>query len=153
MVSIPILHFNDVYRVQPFKFIPSSKETIDVTQWLAMLDDVRDSWPSRDDGKRDGLVLFSGDIFAPSTESSVTRGSHMVRMLCQMIHWPGVATDVHYPLRRIGSSRQRDSPGCFSHGSVTISTSVSLYLTFDLGNHDFDFGETSPIHFTLNVVI
>ncbi|KAI0085451.1 Metallo-dependent phosphatase [Irpex rosettiformis] len=78
MTSIPILHFNDVYRVQPFKFTPTSKETIDVTQWLAMLDDVRESWPSRDDGKRDGLVLFSGDIFAPSTESSVTRGSHMV---------------------------------------------------------------------------
>ncbi|KAI0818817.1 Metallo-dependent phosphatase [Irpex lacteus] len=78
MVSLPILHFNDVYRVQPFKVSPSSKDTIDVTQWLAMLDDVRDSWPSREDGKREGLVLFSGDIFAPSTESSVTRGSHMV---------------------------------------------------------------------------
>ena len=30
-------------------------------------------------GKREGLVLFSGDLFSPSTESSVTRGSHMVR--------------------------------------------------------------------------
>ncbi|KAI0683632.1 Metallo-dependent phosphatase [Cytidiella melzeri] len=78
MVYLPLLHFNDVYRVQPFKVSPSSGDTIDVTQWAAMLDDVRNSWAQREDGKRDGLVLFSGDIFAPSTESSVTRGSHMV---------------------------------------------------------------------------
>lgn len=78
MVALPILHFNDVYRVQPFKVSPSSPETIDVTQWAAMLDGIRDSWRLREDGKREGLVLFSGDIFAPSTESSVTRGSHMV---------------------------------------------------------------------------
>ena len=47
----------------------------------AMLDDVRDSWPQRPDGKRDGLVLFSGDVFSPSVESSVTRGSHMVPVM------------------------------------------------------------------------
>ncbi|CCM02861.1 uncharacterized protein FIBRA_04973 [Fibroporia radiculosa] len=81
MSSLSILHFNDVYRVQPFKLSPNSPETIDVTQWAAMLDDVRDQWPMRVDGKRDGLVLFSGDIFSPSMESSVTRGSHMVPVL------------------------------------------------------------------------
>ncbi|KAK7693184.1 hypothetical protein QCA50_002750 [Cerrena zonata] len=81
MVSLPILHFNDVYRVQPFKFIPTSPETIDVTQFAAMLDDIRDQWPNRDDGKKEGLVLFSGDVFAPSVESSVTRGSHMVPVM------------------------------------------------------------------------
>lgn len=79
MVSIPILHFNDVYRVQPFKYVPTSPETIDVTQFAAMLDELREQWSDRDDGKKDGLVLFSGDVFAPSVESSVTRGSHMVR--------------------------------------------------------------------------
>ncbi|KAJ3522883.1 hypothetical protein NM688_g8808 [Phlebia brevispora] len=81
MISLPILHFNDVYRVQPFKASPSATGTIDVTQWAAMLEDVRDTWPQREDGKRDGLALFSGDVFAPSTESSVTRGSHMVPVL------------------------------------------------------------------------
>ena len=79
MVTLPVLHFNDVYRVQPFKPAPSAEGTIDVTQWAAMLDDIRDSWAERPDGKREGLVLFSGDVFSPSTESSVTRGSHMVR--------------------------------------------------------------------------
>jgi 2',3'-cyclic-nucleotide 2'-phosphodiesterase (5'-nucleotidase family) len=31
--------------------------------------------------KRDGLLLFAGDVFNPSVESSVTRGSHMVPVL------------------------------------------------------------------------
>ncbi|KAH8107148.1 Metallo-dependent phosphatase [Cristinia sonorae] len=84
MVSLPILHFNDVYRVQPFKLTPSSKGTIDVTQFAAMLNDARDQWPERPDGHRDGLVLFSGDVFSPSTESSVTRGSHMVPVMNEL---------------------------------------------------------------------
>lgn len=79
--KLPIIHFNDVYRVQPFKVDPKSSETIDVTQFAAMLDDVRDSWAQRQDGARDGLVLFSGDVFSPSVESSVSRGSHMVSVL------------------------------------------------------------------------
>ncbi len=81
MSTLNIAHFNDVYRVQPFKLSPKSPETIDVTQWAAMLDDVREKWPERPDGKRDGLVLFSGDVFSPSVESSVTRGSHMVPVM------------------------------------------------------------------------
>lgn len=81
MATLNLLHFNDVYRVQPFKLKPKSPETIDVTQWTSMLDSVRDQWPLRPDGKRDGLVLFSGDVFSPSVESSVTRGSHMVPVM------------------------------------------------------------------------
>ena len=82
MISLPVLHFNDVYRVQPFKLSSHSPETIDVTQWAAMAEDIYNSWPERADGRREGLFLFSGDVFAPSTESSVTRGSHMVRAKC-----------------------------------------------------------------------
>ena len=51
-----------------------------LTQQVQFLDDIRAQWPLRDDGKRDGLTLFSGDVFAPSVDSSVTRGSHMVRL-------------------------------------------------------------------------
>lgn len=79
MTTLRILHFNDVYRVQPFKLRASAPETIDVTQFAHMLDTLRQAWPDREDGKKDGLVLFSGDVFSPSVESSVTRGSHMVR--------------------------------------------------------------------------
>lgn len=76
-VEVPILHFNDVYRVNPQKI--KGGATIDVTQFAYMLNTLREAWPMRAaDGKRDGLVLFSGDLFAPSVESSVTRGSHMV---------------------------------------------------------------------------
>jgi hypothetical protein len=76
--TIPILHFNDVYRVSPQK-IGRSGESIDVTQFAALVDELRGRWDTREaDGKKDGLVLFSGDLFSPSVESSVTRGSHMV---------------------------------------------------------------------------
>jgi 5'-nucleotidase len=79
-MSLSILHWNDVYQVNPQKVQPGLTETIDVTQFCAMLHDLRDRWKLRGkDGKRDGLMLFSGDVFSPSVESSVTRGSHMVR--------------------------------------------------------------------------
>ncbi|CAE6415542.1 unnamed protein product [Rhizoctonia solani] len=80
MSSLAILHFNDVYRVTKQK-IQGSKETIDVTQFAELLDSLRDNWSKRSDGKRDGLVLFSGDLFSPSVESTVTRGSHMVPVM------------------------------------------------------------------------
>ena len=76
--TLSLLHFNDVYRVTPQKISSNPLETIDVTQFTALLHDLRDQWTLRDDGNRDGLVLFSGDVFSPSIESSVTRGSHMV---------------------------------------------------------------------------
>ncbi|KAL1709989.1 Metallo-dependent phosphatase-like protein [Schizophyllum commune] len=79
--TLPLLHFNDVYRVNPQKLAPGSSDTIDVTQFAAMLDDLRQGWDARADGSREGLVLFSGDVFAPSVESSVTRGSHMVPVM------------------------------------------------------------------------
>ena len=79
MESLSLLHFNDVYRVTPQK-TSQPLETIDVTQFTALLHDLRDQWTLRDDGNRDGLVLFSGDVFSPSVESTVTRGSHMVTL-------------------------------------------------------------------------
>ena len=118
MTKLPILHFNDVYRVQPFKLNPKSPETIDVTQWVAMLDDVRDQWPERPDGKRDGLVLFSGDLFSPSVESSVTRGSHMVPVM------NAIAPDVSLT------------------GKYRLMTTHYIHTeNRTVGNHDFDFGK------------
>lgn len=74
---LPILHFNDVYRVGEQK-LSGNTGAIDVTQFAYKIDSIRSTWPERKDGKRDGLLLFSGDLFSPSVESSVTRGSHMV---------------------------------------------------------------------------
>lgn len=74
--KLSILHFNDVYRVTPQRFSPTGEETIDVTQFLALIEDIRAQWTER---RQEGLLLFSGDVFSPSVESSVTRGSHMVK--------------------------------------------------------------------------
>ncbi|KAG6874324.1 hypothetical protein C0995_001549 [Termitomyces sp. Mi166 len=57
------------------------QETIDTAQFAAVLDDIRNSWTDLPDGKKNGLVLFSGDVFSPSVESSITRGSHMVPVM------------------------------------------------------------------------
>ncbi|KAF5391758.1 hypothetical protein D9757_001710 [Collybiopsis confluens] len=73
--TLHIAHFNDVYRVGLQKLSSHSLDTIDVTQFAAGLQDIRERWSG------DGLVLFSGDVFSPSVESSVTRGSHMVPVM------------------------------------------------------------------------
>ncbi|KAL0071665.1 hypothetical protein AAF712_001522 [Marasmius tenuissimus] len=79
--NLNIVHFNDVYRVSPQKLSSQSSDTIDVTQFSALLDAIRNEWSERPDGKKEGLTLFSGDLFSPSVESSVTRGSHMVPVM------------------------------------------------------------------------
>ncbi|KAG8775204.1 hypothetical protein FRC20_003365, partial [Serendipita sp. 405] len=77
--TLNIIHFNDVYRVGKQNV---EEGTIDVSQWAQMLEECREQWPSREqDGPKDGLLLFSGDVFSPSIESSVTRGSHMVPVM------------------------------------------------------------------------
>ncbi|KAG6854980.1 hypothetical protein C0991_009803 [Blastosporella zonata] len=81
MEKLSIIHWNDVYRVSPQKLSPRSTETIDTAQFAAVAEDIRDTWTDLPAGKKDGLVLFSGDVFSPSVESSVTRGSHMVPVM------------------------------------------------------------------------
>jgi len=83
MSTLKILHFNDVYRVTKQK-VPGG--IIDVTQFAAMLEKQRSRWADLPDGEKGGLVLFSGDVFSPSVESSVTRGSHMVSPDCACMH-------------------------------------------------------------------
>ncbi|KAF8906004.1 Metallo-dependent phosphatase-like protein [Gymnopilus junonius] len=83
-INLPILHFNDVYRVTPQRILPGTSETIDVSQFAALVNDIRSQWPQRPDGEWDGLILFSGDVFSPSVESTVTRGSHMVPVLNEL---------------------------------------------------------------------
>lgn len=115
--SIPILHFNDVYRVKQTS--RSLGGTITADQFAAKIASIRESWGERsraldflaeehynqksgedgqdeassstspnghhkrekDDQPLKGLVLFSGDVFNPSIESSVTRGEHMIDVL------------------------------------------------------------------------
>ncbi|ORX38934.1 Metallo-dependent phosphatase-like protein [Kockovaella imperatae] len=107
-VELPIICFNDVYRVSQ-RYVPQpgapddpkAKEngaTITVSQFGHVLFSERDKWQDRKgkgkergdgkgvdavegDAEKEGLVLFAGDVFNPSVESSVTRGSHMVPVL------------------------------------------------------------------------
>ena len=75
--TLGIAHFNDVYQVSAQKI--NKEESIDVTKFASLLDGITNKWKDRGDGRKDGLIVFSGDLFSPSTESSVTRGKHMVR--------------------------------------------------------------------------
>jgi 5'-nucleotidase len=92
--TLPLLCFNDVYRVKQ-RFVPqpgspedsssgTGEKYINVSQFGQLVHSIRDKWADReeeryDGGKeKDGLILFAGDVFNPSVESSVTRGSHMV---------------------------------------------------------------------------
>jgi hypothetical protein len=54
MTTLSVCHFNDVYRVTPQKISSASSDTIDVTQFAALLHDIRNQWPQRLDGRRDG---------------------------------------------------------------------------------------------------
>ena len=65
IMHLPLLHFNDVYRVSKQKL--QSGETIDVSQFARRVDGLRGAWPK----ETGGLLLFSGDLFSPSVESSV----------------------------------------------------------------------------------
>jgi len=47
-----------------------------VSKFSGFLNGVKKQWKA--DGLT-GLTVFSGDLFSPSTQSSVTRGMHMVR--------------------------------------------------------------------------
>ncbi|EST07465.1 Phosphoesterase domain protein [Kalmanozyma brasiliensis GHG001] len=104
-VTLPIIHFNDVYRVRQKD--KKSGGTIGADQFAAKIQAIRESWgepsdlsnlsppeasasSSRDWSKhatsreRKGLVLFSGDLYSPSVESSVTRGTHLIPVINAM---------------------------------------------------------------------
>lgn len=151
MTRLAIAHFNDVYRVSPQKLDPHASEVIDVTQFAAMLDDVRAKWV--DDGT-DGLSLFSGDLFSPSVESSVTRGSHMVSSFAHVSNLPVdlilagntrcsnqlVAAIANLTVLTGASNKHPGARGLVDRcARVPISTRLP---TDDMtGNHDFDFGQ------------
>ncbi|KXN90361.1 putative 5'-nucleotidase [Leucoagaricus sp. SymC.cos] len=78
MTTLGIAHFNDVYQVSDQKKqVDGKEEVINVTKFAGSVSGVISKWGDRSDGKKDGLVVFSGDLFSPSIETSVTRGRHM----------------------------------------------------------------------------
>lgn len=87
MTLVPLLHCNDVYRVTQ---TDSKGNKIGADQFAYKVQKLREQWPktikdeSQDSNQKDGLMLFSGDVFSPSVESSVTRGVHMIPILKEM---------------------------------------------------------------------
>ena len=145
MPTLPILHWNDVYRVNPQKVSPGSPETIDVTQFAAMLDRIRNGWALRPDGKREGLALFSGDVFSPSVESSVTRGSHMVSLHIKS----GMTEEICLIGCQVPVMNELAPDVSLTGKPVTASSPFGLHLAVcsrSAGNHDFDFGNPSYQH-------
>jgi 2',3'-cyclic-nucleotide 2'-phosphodiesterase (5'-nucleotidase family) len=73
--DLRILHYNDVYHLDP-----SSAEPVGgIGRFITVCKEYKDGEKY---GGQPGLVtLFSGDVFSPSLESSITKGSHMVPIL------------------------------------------------------------------------
>ncbi|CAK7207090.1 hypothetical protein SEUCBS139899_009898 [Sporothrix eucalyptigena] len=73
--DLRILHFNDVYHLDP-----SSAEPVGgAARFQTAVEEYRSADRFKD--QSDLITLFSGDAFNPSLESSVTKGSHMVPIL------------------------------------------------------------------------
>jgi 5'-nucleotidase len=66
--TISILHFNDVYNIEARKKDPCGG----IERFVTVLDKYKD---------KDPLVLFSGDIFSPSSLSITFKGEHMMGFL------------------------------------------------------------------------
>lgn len=73
--DLRILHFNDVYHLDPSSAEPMGG----AARFQTLVDYYR--FDPRFEGQPELLVFFSGDAFNPSLESSVTKGTHMVPVL------------------------------------------------------------------------
>ncbi|KAH7319536.1 Metallo-dependent phosphatase-like protein [Rhizoctonia solani] len=91
-LTIPILHFNDVYNMTRSAKKPENTrltnnkgelhEDFDhVIQFARKIQDIQDSWA---EDNRQGLLLFSGDLFSPSVESTLTEGRNMVHLMNEL---------------------------------------------------------------------
>lgn len=73
--AMTILHFNDVYNVEP-----RNKEPVGgIARFVTRVQELRQEAVAR--GEEEAVVLFSGDAFNPSITSTTTRGTHMVPAL------------------------------------------------------------------------
>jgi hypothetical protein len=74
--DLRLLHFNDVYHVDP----SSSEPVGGLPRFITLCREYRDG--EQYAGQSKLLTLFSGDAFNPSLESSVTKGSILFANLC-----------------------------------------------------------------------
>eukprot|EP00930_Biecheleria_cincta_P053304 TRINITY_DN3872_c0_g3_i1.p1 TRINITY_DN3872_c0_g3~~TRINITY_DN3872_c0_g3_i1.p1 ORF type:complete len:1558 (+),score=276.45 TRINITY_DN3872_c0_g3_i1:65-4738(+) len=73
--ELTLLHFNDVYNVEPADKEPCGG----ASRFVTRIQELRHEAKAR--GEPDALCVFGGDAFNPSMVSSVTKGAHMVPVL------------------------------------------------------------------------
>lgn len=73
--KMTILHFNDVYNVEPRKKEPVGG----IARFVTRMKELKAESVAR--GEPEAVILFSGDAFNPSLTSTVTKGVHMVPAL------------------------------------------------------------------------
>ncbi|PCG96061.1 5'-Nucleotidase/apyrase [Penicillium occitanis (nom. inval.)] len=73
--DLRLIHYNDVYHVEP----GSSDPIGGVERFQTVMNDYRTA--PQYNGLSDVITLFSGDVFNPSLESTVTKGQHMIPFL------------------------------------------------------------------------
>jgi 5'-nucleotidase len=77
--AVRLLHYNDVYHLDASSAEPQGGVARFVTAWQQYRDD------ERFQGQPELVTLFSGDVFNPSLESSITKGleppSHRRRLI------------------------------------------------------------------------
>ncbi|KEP51830.1 5'-nucleotidase, carboxy-terminal domain protein [Rhizoctonia solani 123E] len=105
-VTLPILHFNDVYNMAStddnkvmrddkltrtsFDAVVRFSEKINAVRslWAEKAEEARKKQDSNDKAEEEeaehGLVLFSGDLFSPSVESMLTKGRNMVHLMNEL---------------------------------------------------------------------
>ncbi|CUA71910.1 hypothetical protein RSOLAG22IIIB_09914 [Rhizoctonia solani] len=98
-ITIPVIHFNDVYEMtrsvktaKNFRLTDDEGKLHDnfdhVIGFSRKIEEIRESWTGKQQEgvgkKREGLLLFSGDIFSPSVESTLTEGRNMVHLMNEL---------------------------------------------------------------------
>lgn len=73
--DLRILHYNDVYHVDQ----ASAEPVGGLARFMTLCKEYKEG--EQYQGQPGLLTLFSGDVFNPSLESSVTKGRHMVPVL------------------------------------------------------------------------
>ncbi|KIK91235.1 hypothetical protein PAXRUDRAFT_13891 [Paxillus rubicundulus Ve08.2h10] len=82
-IELRIAHFNDVYQVADHLVTrdDGTQDNVNAAKFATLLKGITEQWEERRDGKKEGLTLFSGDLFSPSLASSITKGWHMTSVL------------------------------------------------------------------------
>jgi len=79
--DLRIFHYNDVYHIDP-----SSAEPVGgIARFMTVLKEYRDGKQYRDQPEL--IPLFSGDVFNPSVESTVTKGECSLCLIRWNLSW------------------------------------------------------------------